>query len=251
MEDAKTTQGRFELPGGYIDAQKNLYDVVYLKEMTGHDEDVMSARNMSASRKLRTVLANCIVRLETSDASATPLSDRTSIEAALDGMTSMDKLVMLVGLRMVTLGKMYDMQAKCPKCENEFQVSVDLSTFEVTPMPDKKKRTYEVTLPSGVKAEMRVFLGGDEEKMERIRNVGKDVPSYAILARLNKLGDQVPTLDSVKGLGTKDRLKLRSEFSKVEGGMNTEVEFTCPSCGEKSVGDLDVAQTSFFFPSEV
>jgi len=251
MEEAKTTLGRFVLPGGYVDEQNNVYDVAYLKEMTGNDEDILSARNMSVSCKLKMVLANCIVRLERSDTTDSPLIEREAIEKALDGMTSMDKLVLLVGLRMVTLGRMYDMRVKCPQCENEHQVTVDLSAFEVLPMPDKRKRTYEVMLPSGKKAEMRVFLGGDEEKMEKIRNAGRDVPSYAILVRLNKLDGQTPTLEAVKNLGTRDRLKLRAEYSKVEGGMNTEVEVTCPSCGNKSVGDLDVAQTGFFFPSEV
>jgi hypothetical protein len=72
--------------------------------------------------------------------------------------------------------------------------------------------------------------------------------SKGILMRLELLDGVPPELQTVKSMKWRDRLALREQWNLVEGGVDTEVNMTCPACGHEFKRDIEVTP-SFFFPS--
>jgi hypothetical protein len=128
---------------------------------------------------------------------------------------------------------------------------IDISSeLTIKKMPDPRKRIFDETLPSGLKVRFRASSGADEERLGGLmRGKGRaDAISQAILMRVELLGDEPPSLTRVKQLGLKDRQFLRKKFQEVEGGVDTLIEYVCPSCEAEWEKELDLSAAGFFFP---
>lgn len=246
METAKGTKGIFDLPCGYLDpSTQELYTEVQVREITGNEEDMLASQQIPSPVKISQLLAGCVTRIGT-------VTDPGLIAGMVQNLTVGDRVFLIFSIRRVTLGDELPVREKCPECKTTTLFMVDLGE-DLSPraMKDPMKRVYDVELPSGKEARFRVSTGLDEANLSKLTKRQKhkaDALSQALLMRLEMLGGEKPTLKMVKSLGMGDRNYLRAQFQEVEGGVDTELELECPSCGHEWEKDLDLSAANFFFP---
>jgi hypothetical protein len=245
METPHASVGTFELPCGHWDEgdQVVVRDVV-VREISGFEEDMLASQVVPGHEKMDNLLAACVTRIGKYD---TP----GRISQIVKNLPVGDRVFLLFAIRRVTLGDELPVREECPKCKVKGLFMVDIGTeLEVKEMPEPAKRVYDTVLPSGLRARFRISTGLDEARIgKQIKRTPLDAMSQALLMRIELLGDEPPTLEAIKRLGMKDRHFLRAEFARVEGGVETSVNFTCASCGNEWSKDLNIGAQGFFFPS--
>jgi len=264
-------RGDFRLPTGYVDPDGRVFNHIYLKEMTGVEDDIMDDDDLNVSERMSRVIANCTEKLSTGNAGEdgkqpTVVDDAKLILAAVsdnlsEGLpfTIADRMACLLFIRRLSMGDQYNLDGhSCPVCGKKLHGKhIKLNDLEVNYCKDATKRLVRVTLPrSGKEAILKVLSASNERKIAEIRPDRKDVKSAAILARLKKLDgvtlndDARKDLELVKGLPKLDRLKLLNIFNAMEGSIETEVESTCSAakCGVDFKFDLDLGQVFFSNP---
>jgi len=243
LERPKGSNGVFDLPCGYLDAEGELHREVQVREITGHEEDMLGSKTIPGYKKVGNLISACVTRIGN-------ITDKKVLATIADELTVGDRVFLMFGIRRATLGDEYPFRGVCPNddCKYRGLFTLDLSDLEVKEMPNPKKRIFDVTLPSGKRARFRPLVGRDEEELSKASN-SDEAQSLAILMRLEMIEDQPPTIVMVKNLGMRDRNELRDSFDEVEGGIDTSLEMTCPICGTEFEEELDVGQAGFFFPS--
>jgi hypothetical protein len=248
------------LPCGAIGPDGTPYEEFLVREMTGVEEDLLMGSGSMLAR-LNGVIMNCLVGL--GPWTAQDPAGQLAIRKAVPHLPGMDRMVLLIALRRVSLGDLFDMQATCPNCGRTATYAVDLAALEVTPMPDRRVRTFEDTLPSGVVARWHIMTSMDEEWLAKVgKRSAKGAPvedraTMGMLARVDAVDgvalDRVRDLPGargiVRGMSLRDRNWLRDHMQGREGGIDDSVEHTCSACEHEWVGDLEVGQAGFFFPS--
>ncbi len=240
LDTPKAALNIFELPCGYLAPDGQLHTDVVLREMTGREEDLLAAKKTPAVKKMNELFSRCIERLGS-------LTEKSQIAAAVPELLLGDRVFLMFAIRRVTLGDEYPFRDKCPSCEKENLYIVDLGEMKTQKMPNPTKRVYEGTLPSGKTVRWRPLCGRDEAKMAEIG--GDDQLSIGMLMRLEMLDNKPPTLAGVKDLSSRDRNAMRALFDEQDGGLDTEIDMSCPKCYTDFKRDIDVGQASFFFPS--
>ena len=254
-------RGEYDLPCGWVDEQGKAHKKVVLREMMGTEEDMMDDDSVPRHTRTTNVLTACIDELDgVKDKSR--IRDIVADEVKVGkGITSTDRIALMVFLRRVSLGDNYKFERRCPcprqhLCKNR---SLDLRTIEMTPVPDDRvaKRRVEVTLPrSKKKAVLRVMTAKSEGPLVALRPTSKDLRSVAITARVESLDGQILdnpriAVDIVKALPLDDREFIRSCYDKMEADVDTSVDIQCdhPLCAAEFSFPLDLGQ-SFFSKGE-
>jgi hypothetical protein len=241
IEEPKSSVDAFELPCGYLDEEGNLHTSVEINEMTGEEEEVLAAKNMPISKKVHKVLRSCVERLGA-------YKDH-DIDKILPDLTQGDRIFILFAIRRVTLGNEMPFVAKCPECEQESMLTVDLADLEIKKMPDAKIRAYDVTLPkSKKKVRMKVLTGRGEDMIGKAVQSGKDLISYAILARVDAIDGKPAGLADLKAMSIADRNYLKNIWEDYEGGVETEIDVTCPQCDHEFKTTIGIGDQGFFNP---
>ena len=248
MLDAQSGIVSGVLPCGHLSAEGKLFNEFVVKEMTGEEEDLLAGQGPILPR-LNRVILNCLVSLG-------ELTERSQLSPAVNALTMVDRMVLLICIRRASLGNTFDMEFVCPSCSAKSRASVDLSALEVQPMEEPLLRKFESSLSTGKVIKWHIMDGRDEDWLQTAQKKGKDTATLAMLARVNGIGDEVvdrgnllKAVDMLKRLTLRERNELRGLFLKKEGSVDTTVEYACSSCGQEAKMDLDVGQPSFFFPA--
>lgn len=249
MDTAKSGIDEVLLPCGYL-KDDVLYDIVNIREITGEEEDILASPKMGVAQKMDSLIGNCINYFESSEERGARLESKADIIEGVRSLPIGDRVFMILALRRLSVSDEYVFEVSCPSCSYKNKKGLMLSDLDVTPMADKKLRVYDVSLPSGKKARMKIMLGKDEGKMDNIRKSSNNRMSQAILLRLDLLDDEPANITSVKKLSLRDRNAIRSSFEKYEGGVDTTIGVICSECEADFNTELDVSQSDFFFPSE-
>jgi rubredoxin len=240
LREPRPGNGNYELPCGYLDESGTLHTEVSLKEITGHEEDLLAAKSNNGAKKITEFLSRCVTGIGS-------LKPTPHWAEVIRGLTVGDRVYLMFAVRRISLGNIYPVSQVCPRCEHEKVYLFDLADQDMV----KNKRIYETVLPkSGKAARFRVLTGKDEERLAKIKSDRDDL-SMSILVRLELLDGKAPTMQDVKSLGMQDRNHLREQFEEVEGGVETDVEFQCTNCDHEFERSLDIGQDGFFFPSQV
>jgi hypothetical protein len=249
VDDAKTTTGELDLIGGYIDEKGNRLYQASMREMSGHEEDVLIDTKSPFHRRMAKILANCLDRI--SDGNGNHVTEKSHMPKVIDNITSVDKVQMLFWLRRISVpnGDIFTFIMNCPKCGNKFRYSVALDEMDYKPMKDPMIRVYEETLPSGKTARCHVMLGKHERKIADSVRTNKDFFTAQIMARVSELDGNPATIYALKSLTLRDRQYLRDRFDEIEGNVDTSIEVICDRCNTEFDGDIDVSSKDFFFPS--
>lgn len=242
IEEPKPAVDSFELPCGYLDSDGTLHTSVEVREMTGEEEEYLGAKNMPIQKKINRILSRCTTSIG-------EYRGESSIEKMMPELTQGDRMYLLFAIRRVTLGNDMPFITACPQCEQESNVTIDLSDLTIIKMPDPRVRTYEVTLPkAGKVVRMKVMNGRGEEALNKAAQAGKDIISHAILARIDTFDNRPATLADMKALSLADRNFLRNAWEGREGGVDTEVDVQCPHCDNEYKTNIDLGSQGFFNP---
>lgn len=242
IEYAKPSVDSYELPCGYLDPDGNLHTSVVVREMTGEEEEILAARAMPGNKKINMILSRCTTKVGDFNGSM--------IDKIIPDLTQGDRIYLLIAIRRASLGDEMPFVTKCPQCEQDARFILDLADLETVQMNDPRIRTYELELPkTKKKVVMRVLTGRGEEAIGKASNRGKDVISTAIFARVDSIDEKPPTMRDLKNLPLVDRNFLQNSWEDHEGGVDTEVQIDCPSCGREYDTQLDISQQGFFNPS--
>jgi len=242
LETPHSTKGIVELPCGYIH-NGELMQKVMVRELSGHEEDMLASDKIKPVAKLTELISRCVVQLGT-------ITDRSIIAKAAQEMTIGDRAWLVLAIRRRTLGDIFPYTEKCPNpaCKAVRLYQVNLGELACVPMAEPMRRLYEVVLPSGKAARFHVMTGVDEEAISKYQT---DMISRALHARLELLDSVKPALEDVQRLSGGDRDALRAAIDDAEGGVDTEIEMTCSECEMEFSRELDIGQQGFFFPSRV
>jgi len=274
LTDAQPEAGVYNLVGGYLDRDGELHKEVEIEAMGGHEEDLLGNRNLPIVLRLNSVLSRVVKRLGT-------ITDRGEIARAVSEMPTGTRQHLLVAMRVtshwLSEKDLYRFTARCPRCRNESEFSVNLLALEHYEPDDPSKQVHECELPySKIKIEWRILPGEWDHAMEilgRKKEISSDYLTHAIIARVLTVNGEridlsvsdVLTPDKrkaklskralqvikwAKDLKVVDRDTLRAQFLKYEPGIDTDIECECKSerCGASWGVALDLGQESFFFP---
>src|SRR5690625_2471053 len=103
--------------------------------------------------------------------------------------------------------------------------------------------TEEVTLPTGIKAVVRELIGSDEDILSHQRYHKQNrTMEYLLKAIVQSVGDEEPTLESLRDMYTADRTALIIAARKLTDGTSVTGAHDCAndSCGEKFEVSLDI-----------
>ena len=242
IEHAKSSVDSYTLPCGFVDAEGNLHKQVDVREMTGEEEEILAARNMATTKKINRILSRC----------TTQIGDLRGpvIDQVIPDLTQGDRIYLLMAIRRASLGDEMPFITKCPSCDQESQLIVDLSELESRPPKDPMIRHYDVSLPSSkIPVRMKVLTGRGEDAISKAANRGKDIITTAIFCRIETMDEKQVTMKDLLKLSIRDRNYLRDVWEDYEGGIDTDIEVECPACDFEYDTVLDIAQQGFFNPS--
>jgi len=253
--DARTAAGELELLGGYIREDKETgeqtrFNIAVMREMSGHEEDLMANTKMEFARRLNIILGNCLERL--GDGKGNYITEKSELSRAVTKLTSADQTQMILFLRIISTeeGVSFRFKANCPQCGVEFFKNVNLGELKKRPMVNPMERLYDVSLDNGKNVRCKIMSIEDEVITEKARQSGQNILSAGLLARVREIDGQPAGFGEVKELRMRDRNRLRSEFERREGGVETSTPHICTACNTQFEVDIDITQRGFFFPSE-
>ena len=251
MLDPKSGTITGALPCGYLDRDGGVHQEYIVREMTGEEEDLLAGKGPILTR-LNRVILNCTESLG-------EITDKQTLNRAVNALTAVDRMVLMVAIRRASIGDEYTLKITCvnPDCRQESHATLNLSQLEIIPMPDPSKRSFETVLASGRVIKWHVMDGRDENWLQGMAKKGQNLLTLQMLSRVNSVDDHIlnresnlgEALRTLKKLRMSERNEIRSLFKEVEGSIDMTMEYECPHCGHTWSGDLDIGQPTFFFPS--
>jgi len=261
IEKSKVPFGVFEIPGGFLkaiqgedeDAEPVIkrFCVVTLKEMTGHEEDILSNDKLTVTERLHKVLGRCITEIATEDGSEC-ITDKDTLLTLPNKLLMSDIVVLLIRLRQVTVEDLYRFQIRCPGCTVAQMKGINLSTLEVHPVKGDVLSRVRTFMLRDEREAVWEMMTGRHEKEQASKKIKKDARSratQALMVRVKTIDNEPVTPVMLKDLSQKEREALRREFDQ-EGGIETSFDVTCNACGIEFVSELEIGGGNFFSHSE-
>lgn len=225
--------GSAKLIAGYVDPSGNRWTTAQIRELRGRDEEAL-ARALATgdmTRYIDTIVKVGVVSLG-------EIEDPKELTTALDELLVGDRDYLIMQIRRLAYGDDMKLDVQCPFCEEKFTVEysfandVPLRPFE---QDDRSQRLFDVDLPSGSVAEMRLIDGKAQKRVFTTENIKKtDAELNTLLLREVTLSfDRKP----IKGVGpildmaSKDRTHLLHWLQDNQPGPRyADVTQECPAC---------------------
>ena len=241
------SKGHFYNPED-ADLPKN--GMLHLRPMTGQDESILTTvRFMRHGRGIEMIFRNCL------------RENQVNTEKLL----SVDRTYLLIYLRAISFGNLYDVRVTCPDCSHSFDNEIDLNLPLKYCADDFTTESLTMTLPeSGYKFHYRLMTGEDEQKIsehrEKVAKAGSNTIDDTAIFRCSLLiewiGNDKTTITDKTAIRTlllqlpaRDTNFLRNHVGETPFGPETEVKMLCPSCFHEFEMELPY-DVNFFFPQE-
>ncbi len=244
--DESWAEGRLVLPGGIIDSEGVCHKTVWVRELTGADEEALCDGRYETGAQLAThFLSRVIAKVDGLDA---PLAR----EAVADMLVG-DRDYLLLRLRQLNLGDPVHQVMRCPRPTCDQKVDVDFSISEIPVRRlDEVRTTYPVDLSrpafpdDGTSGQviLRLPNGRDQEALAGLEesNPGRANTRLfsRILVRLGRL--KQPELDEerVRELPLFARREIGDFLREKSPGPDLRVEIQCPGCGADMTYPFDI-----------
>lgn len=212
-----------DLPGGLFAADGRLLTRAELRPLTGVEEEWLAARPAEPSAAAVTrLLAACVERLGDGPV------DRAAARRLLVG----DRDYLVLRLRRLTLGDLFQAVVTCPACGEKLDVEFRGADVAVEPRP-QTAATHELAVGGRV-VRFRLPTGGDQEAVTRLPT---SAAADAILGRCLEDDGGVP-------LTAADRAAVAAAMGELAPRVEVELALDCQSCGHAF--DLPFDTTAFF-----
>jgi hypothetical protein len=242
----KSTQYEaIELPskGKFYD---NIPGIIHIRPMTGEEEQTLATQRLVRQGKaIDKIFQKCIQE-----------------NISVDELLAEDRTYLLIYLRGISYTPEYDVEIKCPECEQKFSSVINLDDLNVESCPDDlSQEDLHGTLPvTGFKYSYRMPTGVDEaevsrHKDSRIKMFGDpedDTLLYRTAVLLNNIEsvtDKKELLHLLKKMPIRDVSYLRNKINNKKFGVDTTIPIICSSCSAEFEIELPL-EASFFFPRE-
>lgn len=222
---------------------------VYLRPMTGQEETILSTvRFMRGGKGIEMIFRNC-------------LQNKTINPEKL---LSVDRTYLLIYLRGISYGNLYEVSVKCPDCGNQFDYDIDLNLPVEYCKDDFDSNCLTKVLPSSkMYFKYRLQNGADEteitaykERKSRFTNSIDDSFLFKASTLIEEIGNDTARITSQRGIQSLlERLPvvdvnfIRNAINDPPFGVNTEVNIVCNNCGNEFGVELPY-EANFFFPKE-
>jgi len=120
--------------------------VLHIRPMTSVEEKIIDRLNQNNFYKtIDEIISNCVQE-----------------DINVDDLTPGDRIFILLRIRVLSYGSMYEVRYTCPECGSEYPLMVDLSRFEPVYVDEDISEPYELYLPfCQAKVRMNVPRSGD------------------------------------------------------------------------------------------
>jgi hypothetical protein len=255
-EDPKSTTGEFDLPGGVVwehDGTTTLLKHIAIRELSGNEEDILANRKLAVEDKVMQILSKCTINLSDTNENSFIIDKPMQIGKAIQDMQITDLIYGILLIRIVSLGSTYKFKVKCTDndCGYESNYVSEIDDLEVKYPEEPEKLIWEIELPASKKmVKMKAMQAKDQKKAGIMLRQSKDLMTTKLLTRVIEIDGHPPNVKDLKNLSLRDRNAIRNSFIKKEGGIETDIDVTCNSCGNTFAVRLEVLSADFFFPSE-
>lgn len=220
-----------------------------IRAMTTADEKIMYGGFTRDT--LVNVLKNCIVKPKDID---------------LDNLYMEDLQALLLNLRIITFGGIYEVSVTCPTCNRANKFRIDLNTLPVKYAESDEGLECEISLPvSKAKVVLKKLSRRDYKQIDNnVKRAVKRNPElnedelsyvYKIAQYIKSINGKEFTAGEInlkyqacESMHSRDSQLLLAETAKVDIGVDTEIFEMCSSCGN----DIDFMLpmgAGFFRPS--
>lgn len=226
---------QFRLPGGFIDVvgEEVIRDVT-IRELNGEDEEILAKQDhrKNMGKYLTVLLSRGVVQIGELPAST----------ERLQSMLLGDRDYLVIKIRSVTYGNEVEMSVVCPNCEqtNE-EVVIDLDTDVAIKEIGDDERQWDLELPSGLTAKVRLPIGHDQEEMlaGSSRKTLPEMNTALLTGCVLQIGaNPMVDIKDVRRLSAKDRRFIVKHIAdNAPGPVYDDMTVPCAYCG----GEFPVA----------
>lgn len=218
---------------------------IEIKFMTAKEEDILTSRSLlKKGVAIDRMLENLIV-------------DR---DIKLNSLLTGDKNAIMVAARISAYGAKYNIEARCPSCNNKEKPVLNLLEIgtKIALSPKEcglnvtDRKTFSTTLPrSGLLVEFRLLTSQDEAKIAEsiLKNKDDSAGSTNLLKTLivSVNGDTNPASvnNVVDNLPASDARFVRNLIKDITPDLDMKFLFSCTSCEYEE--ELEVPLTAEFF----
>jgi len=238
------SRGRF-----YHDEDQPMSGEVHVRPMTGQEETILStARLMRQGRGIEMIFRNCLMEKDINP----------------EKLLSVDRTYLLIYLRGISYGNVYEVTVKCPECGHTFDHDIDLN-LPVDYCPDNfHEDTLAKTLPkTRFTFRYHLMTGAHETEISAYRdrktkfsNATDDSFLYKASILIDEIGNDNAKVNNrhaiqslMERLPVADINYIRNTLNNPPFGVDTELIVPCPACGAEFPVELPY-EANFFFPKE-
>jgi hypothetical protein len=229
----------------------HMKEMIDIKSMTANEEDILASQAyIKKGIVVDELIKSCVM-----DKNADP-------KDLLIG----DKNALAIAIRITGYGSSYDCSVYCTNCQHKNEKIFDLSSLGIkqigaTPVKDGTN-CFEFTLPvSKKKVYFKMMTVRDSEFIEaNISNRRNMLGELSIGTITSNLENQVIAIDGVEDrklikefiaiMPAFDSKSLRGYMSKIQPGIDMNVNFDCDNCSAKNIVSLPM-NANFFWPPAI
>lgn len=246
------------VPGGFVDGDE-VYKEVTIREMKEGEETLLSSKKVDFNK----IVERCIVSIG-------PVSDKETLDRLKKEMYKVDSDYLLVEIRKLSLGEMYEFRISCPSCKKEDAHEMNLDELDLNDMEDPAEKTFSFTTSGDKEIIFRHTLASDTSTLSDISESSDNILGKQLAMHLISVGGKTPE-DYAKGRHRKittpaqrvkagvgllkeadisygEREKIRMKMRKLRGGLDTVLETMCEHCGASWKHRLPL-DANFIMPS--
>lgn len=223
--------------------------ILHIRKMTGADEQILATPKFAKKGIAMNMIFNqCIQECQTKGYRS-------------ENFLSVDRTYLLIFLRGISYGLMYEVEVKCPECERKFNDQINLgadinvntcpNNFDISNLIDTLPQTefnFGYRLRTG-KDELDIN-NHRERRSSGFTGVEDDSLIYTtalLLDNIEGVKDKATLMEVIKKLPVSDVNYLRNVINEPPFGMDTKIPCICDFCSFEFSVELPL-ETNFFFP---
>lgn len=221
--------------------------ILHVRPMTGQEEEILGTpRFLKKGQAINMIFQNCV-------------KEKITPEKWL----TIDRNHLLIYLRGISYGPLYDVEIRCPLCTNKFEGNIDLDALFVNFCPHDfgldnlkgelpvSKFKFSYHLPT-VSDENMITNYRDRRQQELSANEDTVDDTFTwrtalLLEEIEGLNEHGPLMTLIENLPISDVAHLRYVLGEVPFGVDTKIGQWCPACQRDFEIELPI-ESNFFFP---